>query len=188
MTTHNSIAPKKDIWYKNPFMLFFVIGLPVFVIVACIFFIIFAIKVQDGTVRDDWYMDGKALYQDASKDKLAFDLGVSGIMRFDGDGVIFELNYPQKTINSNTIELYPKTLNAYISHATDKTKDYDFVLTHIENNRYQGQIKMDGTTAKYYLQINNDNDKNAWRLMQSHKLPANNVAFFPLKAFDERAN
>lgn len=178
-------TPQKSIWYKNPILMIFVIGLPVTVLIVCIFFIVFAVKIQDSTVRDDWYMDGKALYQDASKDKLAYDLNISGIMRFDGDQVVFELTYPDEILKSQTLDFYPKTLNANISHATDKKKDRDFVLTHIDANRYQGEVALDPTPAKYYLQVNNGDGNNAWRLIQPYKLPANNVPFFALKAFDE---
>lgn len=177
-------TPQKTAWYKNPILMLFVIGLPATVLVVCIFFIIFAIKVQDSTVRDDWYMDGKALYQDASKDKLAYDLQMSGVMRFDGEQVVFELKYPDEILKSQTLEFYPKTLNAKISHATHKSYDRDFVLTHTEQNRYTGQVQLDlSTPAKYYLQIDNGNGEKAWRLIHAHKLPANNVPFFALNAF-----
>ena len=57
-----------NIWYKNYMVLIFVIGLPVLVVVISLFFIFYSIKIQDSTVRDDWYMDGKTLYQDSSRD------------------------------------------------------------------------------------------------------------------------
>lgn len=184
-------------WYKNYMITVFVIGLPLFVVIVCIFFIVFAIKIQDSTVRDDWYMDGKALYQDASKDQLANDLGVAGIMRFDGDKVQFELNYPKTATDTGVLAdgtplYYPKTLNVNVSHATDKSKDKDFVLTHQEGKVYTGEVSLDITTpAKYYLQINTpaDTAKDApkpWRLIHAQKLPAQNVGFVPLPAFDRK--
>lgn len=177
-------------WYKNYMLTVFVIGLPVFMVITCIIFIVFAVKVQDSTVRDDWYMDGKALYQDASKDQLANDLGVMGIMRFEGDEVRFELNYPKTAITTGILAdgtplYYPKTLNASISHATDKNKDKDFVLTHQTNNVYTAQVTLDPLPAKYYLQINTPaGTPKPWRLIHSQKLPANNIGFSPLSAFD----
>ena len=145
-------------------VIIFVIGLPVFVLITCIFFIVFAIGIQDSTVRDDWYMDGKALYQDASKDQLAYDLGIVGVMRFVGDDVRFELKYPQSALQTGqfadgTPIYYPKTLDVSISHATDKTKDKDFVLTYQQDNIYTGKVALDiSTPAKYYLQINTPKD------------------------------
>lgn len=182
-------APQpNNVWYKNPFMTVFVIGLPTVVVVVCIFFIIYAMKIQDSTVRDDWYMDGKTLYQDASRDQLAYDLGVFGVMRFKDDGVVsFTLNYPkdsqQTDILSNGEPLtYPKTLLVNISHATDEQKDRDFTMHHVKDNLYQGKVKLDGERAKYYLQIASQ-DKLNWRLIQTQKLPAKNVAFAPLDSF-----
>ena len=90
---------------------------------------------------------------------------------------------------------YPTTLHVKVSHATDKDKDRDFVLTHQSNNIYTGKFTLDPLPAKYYLNITNDNsttktatDKtktDLWRLTHSQKLPAQNVAFLPLVAFDD---
>lgn len=169
-----------NIWYKNYFVTVFVIGLPALVVVVCLFFIGYALKIQDSTVRDDWYMDGKALYQDASKDQLAYDLDISGVMRFLSDGrVVFQLNQP------NPDFVYPATLSANISHATDKSKDRDFVLTRTHDSTYEGQVQLDtAIPAKYYLQISTPADlPDPWRLIHAQKLPANNVPFAPLPAF-----
>lgn len=174
-TQKSTTPPSPQKWYKNYMVVVFVIGLPAFVLVACIFFIIYAIKIKDSTVRDDWYMDGKNLYQDASKDQLAHDLGLGGIMRFEGEQVRFEL----KHISPIT---HPKTLTVKISHATDNKKDRDFELAYVGNGIYQGQVLLDPLPSKYYLHINSDD---GWRLTQAQKLPAKNISFTPLPAFDE---
>ncbi len=186
---------KSNLWYKNPFIIFFVIGLPLIVVVACIWFVFYAVKHQDSTVRDDWYMDGKALYQDASKDQLAYDLGVAGIMRFDGEQVQFELNFPKDTLESQKFATgepltYPPSLAVSISHATDKTKDRDFVLTHQNANTYTGMVSLDtAIPAKYYLKINTpDGYPLQWRLIHAQKLPAQSVSFVPLSAFKHQGN
>lgn len=186
----NTLNKNSNIWYKNYMVTVFVIGLPLFVVITCIFFIIYAIKHQDTTVRDDWYMDGKALYQDASKDQLAYDLGIFGVMRFDNEQVVFELNYPKQStdtgkLNNGVALYYPKTLTVNISHATNKNKDRDFILTHTNGNRYTGQVSLDTTIpAKYYLQVSTPKDEpNQWRLIHAQQLPATNIPFTPLKAF-----
>ena len=83
MTMPSNNKPQANIWYKNYMVLIFVIGLPALVVIVCLYFIYFSIKIQDSTVRDDWYMDGKALYQDASRDQMTYDLGISGVMRIE---------------------------------------------------------------------------------------------------------
>ena len=91
----------------------FVIGLPLFVVVACIWFVFYSVKIQDSTVRDDWYMDGKTLYADVSKDKLAHDLGLTGQMMISHQGVNFKLEAPASDkFNA------PEQLAVEISHAT----------------------------------------------------------------------
>lgn len=170
--------PASATWYKNYILMTFVIGLPALVVVACVCFVFFSVKHKDATVRDDWYMDGKTLYQDASKDQLAHDLGANGILRFSDDVVSFELNFAKPSP-------YPDTLSVRISHATDPKKDHDFTLTHIKDNLYQVQnnLNLDNIQSKYYININDD--KNTWRLSQIQKLPAQNISFQPLSAFDE---
>lgn len=182
MTTSNSTNTNANIWYKNYMVTVFVIGLPLAVVIACIFFIIHAFKIKDTPVRDDWYMDGKSLYQDASKDKLAHDLGLSAVMRFDGTPERYEVRFELKSPHAMS---YPATLNARISHATDKAKDRDFVLTHKNDNVYTGSFSLDPLPAKYYLNISHDDNQNSWRLTRSQKLPAQNIVFLPLSAFDE---
>ena len=54
-TSNQSIS---KLWY-NYMVWIFVIGLPLFVVVACIWFVFYSVRIQDSTVRDDWYMDGK---------------------------------------------------------------------------------------------------------------------------------
>lgn len=184
MATQNStssVIKTSTPWYKNYMVAIFVIGLPAVVVVACIFFVFFSVKHKDATVRDDWYMDGKTLYQDASKDQLAHDLGAHGVMRFDGDVVTFELNFA-KPVDSDA---FSNNLSVRISHATDPKKDHDFTLTRIKDNLYQGKIALNfnEVRTKYYININDD--QHAWRLTQVQKLPAQNVIFQPLSAFDE---
>ncbi|MFB6347987.1 FixH family protein [Moraxella sp. ZJ142] len=194
MNTTSSTNKQANLWYKNYMVLIFVIGLPVFVVLICLFFIFYSIKIQDSTVRDDWYMDGKTLYQDASRDKLSHDLGIWGIMRFDGldngdSKVSFELNYPKDSLNSGQLSDgtaldYPKTLAVHISHATDDNKDRDFVITYQQGNQYTGTVALDATPAKYYLQISNSGTHN-WRLIQKENLPIHNIVFTPLTSFDD---
>lgn len=172
-------STKHTPWYKNYMVTVFVIGLPAFVVVACIFFIVFAVKIKDTTVRDDWYMDGKTLYQDASKDQMAYDLGLHGVMRFEGENVSFELYQEKQTQNFTQ----PATLAVTISHATDKSKDRDFLLTRTKDNLYHGKTTIDKLPAKYYLHVVNDEQK--WRLVHTQRLPAQNIVFSPLSAFDQ---
>ena len=175
-----------NIWYKNPILLILVLGMPIAMVLTCIWFIGFTFKHRDTTVRDDWYMDGKALYQDASKDELAYKLGVSGIMRLHGGAVIFELNYPNDSALDGDFtnpHAYPKTLAVTVSHATDERFDRDFILTHQDGNRYTGIMDLDRSSAYYYVQITANELDQPWRLMHKQKLPANNIVLTPLPAF-----
>lgn len=167
-----------------------VIGLPAIMVVVCIVFVIWSVKVHDSTVRDDWYMDGKALFQDASLDQYAYDIGVAGIMHFGDKQAEFRLNYPKQALASGQLATglplsYPKRLHVLISHATNKEFDQEFELVWMYDNYYVGQWMPPDVSAKYYLTIKSLDLPNAqsWRLITHHKLPAKHVVFAPLPSF-----
>ncbi|WP_201609083.1 FixH family protein [Psychrobacter immobilis] len=177
-------------WYKNYMVVIFVIGMPAFVVIACIWFVYYSYQIRDSVVRDDWYMDGKTLYHDVSRDKLTYDLDLHGKMQFADNGdIIFYLNYPEQSLRSGKLlngepVTYPDTLDLSISHATDIKKDRDVVLKHEEGNKYSAQVNIDPVKAKYYLQVSNDG-KDDWRMQDVAKLPRSEVSFNPLQVFAE---
>ncbi|PNK61415.1 FixH family protein [Psychrobacter sp. FDAARGOS_221] len=177
-------------WYKNYMVMIFVIGLPLFVVVACIWFVFYSVQIKDTVVRDDWYMDGKTLYQDVSRDKLAHDLGLSGDMTFAKDGkVTFTLNYPKDSLEAGKLHngmpvKYPEQLSLSISHATDIKKDRDATLTHNSGNQYTAKIELDPLESKYYVEVSNDGEAN-WRLKETAQLPQDEIRLQPLHLFDE---
>lgn len=175
-------------WYKNYMVVIFVIGMPAFVVIACIWFVYYSYQIRDSVVRDDWYMDGKTLYHDVSRDKLTYDLDLHGKMQFTPTGdITFYLNYPEqslqtgKLLNGETLT-YPDTLDLNISHATDNSKDRDVVLQHQSGNKYSAQVDLDKVKAKYYLQVSHDG-KDDWRMQDVAKLPRTEVSFDPLPVF-----
>lgn len=175
-------------WYKNYMVVIFVIGMPAFVVVACLWFVYYSYQIRDSVVRDDWYMDGKTLYQDVSRDKLTYDLDLHGEMQFADDGEIsFYLNYPEQSLQSGqllngTPLTYPDKLALSISHATDIKKDRDVVLQHQEGNKYSAKVDIDPIKAKYYLQVSSDGQED-WRMQDVAKLPRSVVTFNPLPVF-----
>ena len=177
-------------WYKNYMVVIFVIGMPAFVVIACIWFVYYSYQIRDSVVRDDWYMDGKTLYHDVSRDKLTYDLDLHGKMQFADNGdIIFYLNYPEQSLRSGKLlngepVTYPDTLDLSISHATDIKKDRDVVLKHEEGNKYSAQVNIDPVKAKYYLQVSNDG-KDDWRMQDVAKLPRSEESFNPLQVFAE---
>lgn len=175
-------------WYKNYMVVIFVIGMPAFVVVACLWFVYYSYQIRDSVVRDDWYMDGKTLYQDVSRDKLTYDLDLHGEMQFADDGeILFYLNYPEQSLQSGqllngTPLTYPDKLALSISHATDIKKDRDVVLQHQEGNKYSAKVDIDPIKAKYYLQVSSDGQED-WRMQDVAKLPRSVVTFNPLPVF-----
>lgn len=172
--------PISKLWYKNYMVWIFVIGIPVFVVIACVWFVFYSIQIQDSTVRDDWYMDGKTLYADVSKDKLAHDLGLTGNMTINNQAVNFKLNAPAQDKFTP-----PDELMVEISHATQKAKDRDFVVKKLSDGSYGGTVNLDKMEGKYYIVVHDP--KNQWRLRAVQDLPtAKAIDFEPLKAFDKK--
>lgn len=181
--------PLSKLWYKNYMVWIFVIGLPLFVVVACIWFVFYSVKIEDSTVRDDWYMDGKTLYADVSKDKLAHDLGLTGQMTFnieDPNVKILTLLVNLKlTVPTQDKFTPPNELLVEISHATQKSKDRDFVVKKLSDGSYGGKVALDDSEGKYYIVVHDP--ANSWRLRAVEHLPtAKMIVFKPLKAFDEK--
>ncbi len=180
-------------WYKNYMVIIFVIGLPAFVVVACIYFVYYSYQIRDSVVRDDWYMDGKTLYHDVSRDKLTYDLDLHGQMQFDDNGdITFYLNYPEQSLQSGkllngTPLTYPDELALSISHATDIKKDRDVILQHQSGNKYSAKAAdIDPLKAKYYLQVSHDGQDD-WRMRDVAKLPRAEVSFDPLPVFEKQS-
>ena len=180
-------------WYKNYMVIIFVIGLPAFVVVACIYFVYYSYQIRDSVVRDDWYMDGKTLYHDVSRDKLTYDLDLHGQMQFADNGdITFYLNYPKQSLQSGKLLngaplTYPDKLTLSISHATDIKKDRDVVLKHETGNKYSAQaLDLDPLKAKYYLQVSHDGQDD-WRMRDVAKLPRAEVSFDPLPVFEKHS-
>ena len=178
--------------YKNYMVIIFVIGLPAFVVIACIFFVYYSYQIRDSVVRDDWYMDGKTLYHDVSRDKLTYDLDLHGQMQFSETGdITFYLNYPKQSLQSGKLlngepVTYPKELELSISHATDIKKDRDVILQYQGANKYTSHADIDPLKAKYYLQVSSDG-KDDWRMQDVAKLPRAEVSFDPLPVFDKES-
>ncbi len=178
-------------WYKNYMVIIFVIGLPAFVVVACIFFVYYSYQIRDSVVRDDWYMDGKTLYHDVSRDKLTYDLDLHGKIQFAENGdITFYLNYPEQSIKTGkllngTPLTYPDELALSISHATDIKKDRDVLLKHQSGNVYRAKAAdINPLKAKYYLQVSNDGQED-WRMQDVARLPRSEVNFSPLPVFEK---
>lgn len=183
--------PISKLWYKNYMVWIFVIGLPLFVVVACIWFVFYSVEIQDSTVRDDWFMDGKTLYADVSKDKLAHDLGLTGqltLVKSNDPNIKIQPYTANFTLNVPTLDKFvpPSELMVEISHATQKSKDRDFVVKKLANGSYGGLVNLDDSQGKYYIVIHDP--KNTWRLRAVEHLPtAKAIVFKPLKAFDVKS-
>ena len=189
-TTQNTAKkPPSKLWYKNYMVWIFVIGFPLAMVITCIWFLFYSIKVEDPVVRDDWFMDGKTLYADVSKDKLAHDLGLTGQMTFKIEDpnvkILTSLVNLKLTVPTQDKFIPPNELMVEISHATQKSKDRDFVIKKLSDGSYGGKVALDDSEGKYYIVVHDP--KNTWRLRAIAHLPTTKaITFEPLKSFDKK--
>ena len=101
---------KKDLWYKEPWLLL-VIGGPVIVIIASMFTIYLASHGSDKVLSKDYYRQGLKIDQQIQQDAKAHEYNLSGDMKLDpATGKISmqisgHVNFPdllQLSISSNT--------------------------------------------------------------------------------------
>lgn len=159
-------------WYKQKF-LWMVLGLPAVAVIACIGFVVLSFSTADDLVRDDWYMDGKTLYQDVSRDKLAADKHLSALLVMNDDGKVqLQLQSPEG--------VFPKQLHVDFFHATQKNLDKSIQLRHIRDGQYIGDLARIQTEGNYYIEVSGDE----WRLRTKQVLPLKFITLKPLPVFD----
>ena len=80
--TLNLKPKKRDVWYKEPWLLL-VAGGPAFVVVASIITGYIAIKGSDKVVADDYYKQGLMINKDIQRDAKAKELALSAGLSID---------------------------------------------------------------------------------------------------------
>ena len=153
-------------WYKQPHM-WLVVAIPVAAVVLSFMYLGLALNGADTTVRDDWYMDGKALKQDLSRDVLSADRGLKATLTTSDSQLSVVLEQSDSALHENQ-------LNVSFSHATKA--DYDFEVTALavpsDPLRYEAelsteQIRRLGTPGRYYVEVSGVD----WRLKTKVQTP-----------------
>jgi hypothetical protein len=128
--------PREDTepWYKQ-FWPWFLISLPLSVVIASMITINLAIKTSDGLVSDDYYKEGLAIKVDASRTARAQALNLAGELAYTAESGALLVAL------SGDLERMPPTLTLTLDHATIKDRDQTATLTHAGNGRYVGRVE-----------------------------------------------
>ena len=117
-------------WRSVPLM-WFVVGLPLAVVVAAFITLAIAIRSADDVVRDDFRKEGLAIYADPARDAAAVEAGVQALLEVQAGGTI------SVSLALARGEL-PDGLVIVLSHAT--RAEYDqMVPLRPQDGRYVGR-------------------------------------------------
>lgn len=128
--------PREDSepWYKQ-FWPWFLISLPLSVVIASMVTINIAIQSNDGLVSDDYYKEGLAIRKNANSTARARALGISGQVDYDTDtGAVSLLLAGDFSRNTSLLVLE-------IIHPTRPNRDQAVNMTKVDGDRYAGRIE-----------------------------------------------
>jgi hypothetical protein len=160
--------PREDTepWYKQ-FWPWFLISLPLSVVIASMITINLAVKTSDGLVSDDYYKEGLGIHLDADRSARADALGIAGALAYDAEtgALILALDKP--------VDALPPTLNLEIVHPTRPDNDQVAVMTAIDDTRYAGRVDpLIDANWKLMLQPADE----AWRIVGRLQVPGGAAA------------
>jgi hypothetical protein len=128
--------PREDTepWYKQ-FWPWFLISLPLSVVIASIVTINIAIETDDGLVSDDYYKEGLAIHKDADSAAKARALGIAGTVAFDADtgAISLALDKP--------LQGGPAALSLEVVHPTLPDQDQTIQLSPLDGARFAGRLE-----------------------------------------------
>jgi len=153
--------PREDTvpWYKQ-FWPWFLISLPLSVVIASMFTINLAIKTNDGLVSDDYYKEGLGIHRNAESTARAKALGIAGSLEIDADtgALLLTLDRP----------LDDPTLTLDVVHPTRPDQDQVAQLTRLGEARYAGRIEPLGP-ANWKLELRAADGN--WRVVGRFAVP-----------------
>ena len=148
--------PREDTkpWYKQ-FWPWFLISLPLSVVIASMYTINLAIQTNDGLVSDDYYKKGLAIHKDADSSAKAVSLGIAGNFSYDSDtgAVAFELD---KEIGQKLTGV-----SLMVAHPTVANQDQSVRLTPLDGRRFSGRVEP-LNPANWHVEVRSE-DK-SWRI------------------------
>jgi len=154
-------------WRSVPLM-WFVVGLPLAVVVAAFITLGIAIRSSDDVVRDDFRKEGLAIYADPARDAAAAEAGATALLQVDAGGMV-------------TVSLTlargerPQGLLLVLSHAT--RAEYDQMLPlRLQDGTYSGRA---GPLAPGHWYVEVTPPGREWRLKGDFRDSASGLRLAP---------
>jgi len=148
--------PREDTkpWYKQ-FWPWFLISLPLSVVIASIVTINIAIKSDDGLVSDDYYKEGLAIHKDAASRTRAKTLGIVGNLGYDPETGAVTIRFGRQ------LQTEENLLSLRVTHPTLPDQDQEVALTPLGDAAYTGRLEPMGP-ANWKLEVHPADE--SWRI------------------------
>ena len=155
--------PREDTqpWYKQ-FWPWFLISLPLAVVIASFVTLNMAIESDDGLVSDDYYKEGLAIRKNADSSAKARALGIAAGLEYDADTGAMTLRFDR------AIPVDSGMLSLQATHPTRPDHDQLIPLTPVGDAAYVGRLDPLGP-ANWRLEVH-PADK-SWRIEGRLALP-----------------
>ena len=150
-------------------LLWFVVGLPLVVVVAAFVTLVIAVRSADDVVRDDFRKEGLAIYADPSRDAAAATLGVAA--RFSVDPASGAIRVELRIRDDEL----PPALTVVLSHATRAELDRMLTLRP-GGGAYEGQTSP-LPPGRWYVEITPPD--RGWRLKGDFRDAAAGIGLSP---------
>ena len=155
--------PREDTvpWYKQ-FWPWFLISLPLSVVIAAIVTINIAIQTDDGLVSDDYYKEGLAIHKDADARARAKALGIAAIVQYAPETGVIHLTLEKPLQDASA------ALSLSVTHPTRADQDQVAELSPSGNRQYAGRLDALGP-ARWKLELQPTDGR--WRVEGRLPLP-----------------
>lgn len=153
---------KKDLWYKEPWLLL-VAGGPIVVVCASIYTGLIALWGSDKVVAEDYYKQGLMVNKDIQRDRRAHELELAAVVSVDAANQRVKIQLSGKGTFPEQIQL--SLANADASGNSVNEAIHRMSLKQVSPGNYEGDLKilsnpLTGSVKLFHLKLETNN----WRL------------------------
>lgn len=128
---------KKDIWYKEPWLLL-VVGGPLIVVCASIFTGVLAWRGSDKVVAEDYYKQGLMINKDLQRDANARELQLSATISLDLDAHRLKMSVSANKALPNTVQMSLASSGGSMTSVTEVIRRLP--MTQVRPGEYEGDM------------------------------------------------
>ncbi|CAN5748073.1 hypothetical protein BH11PSE12_BH11PSE12_07610 [soil metagenome] len=133
---------KKDIWYKEPWLLL-VVGGPLIVVCASIFTGVLAWRGSDKVVAEDYYKQGLMINKDLQRDAKARELQLSAVITLDLAGKRLRMQLASKGVLPETVQVSLASSGGKSTSVTEVVRRLP--MKQLQDGSYEGDLS--GTSS-----------------------------------------